>query len=67
MPDKVSKGRALIRGYGAELILTPGDEGMPGAIKAAEELAATDDRYFIPQQFKNTASSPTSWAMPWSA
>jgi cysteine synthase A len=57
MPDKVSKERrALIRGYGAELILTPGEEGMPGAIKAAEELAATDDRYFIPQQFQNPAN-----------
>jgi cysteine synthase A len=57
MPDKVSKERrALIRGYGAELILTPGEEGMPGAIKAAEELAAKDDRYFIPQQFQNPAN-----------
>jgi cysteine synthase A len=57
MPDKVSRERrALIRGYGAELILTPGDEGMKGAIQAAEELAATDDRYFIPQQFQNPAN-----------
>ncbi len=57
MPDKVSRERrALIRGYGAELILTPGDEGMKGAIQAAEELAATDDRYFIPQQFRNPAN-----------
>jgi cysteine synthase A len=57
MPDQVSRERrALIRGYGAKLILTPGEEGMPGAIKAAEELAATDDRYFIPQQFRNPAN-----------
>jgi len=57
MPDKVSRERrALIRGYGAELILTPGEEGMNGAIQAAEELAATDDRYFIPQQFRNPAN-----------
>jgi cysteine synthase A len=38
------------------LILTPGSEGMPGAIRKAEELAATDKRYFIPQQFKNPAN-----------
>ncbi len=57
MPDTVSKERrALIRGYGARLILTPGEDGMPGAIKAAEELAETDDRYFIPQQFQNPAN-----------
>lgn len=57
MPDTTSKERrAIIRGYGAELILTPGDEGTPGAIKAAEELAATDDRYFVPQQFQNPAN-----------
>jgi cysteine synthase A len=57
MPDTVSRERrALIRGYGAELILTPGDRGMPGAIEAAEELAATDTRYFIPQQFRNPAN-----------
>lgn len=57
MPDKVSKERrALIRGYGAELILTPGEDGMPGAIKAAQELADTDPRYFIPQQFQNPAN-----------
>jgi len=57
MPDSVSKERrALIRGYGAELILTPGGEGMKGAIAAAEALAATDPRYFIPQQFRNPAN-----------
>jgi cysteine synthase A len=57
MPDTVSRERrALIRGYGAELILTPGDEGMPGAIEAANELASSDVRYFIPQQFQNPAN-----------
>jgi cysteine synthase len=48
--------RMLLRAYGAELILTPGPEGMPGAIAKAEELAKTDDRYFIPQQFENPAN-----------
>ncbi len=57
MPDTFSKERRmLLRAYGAELILTPGSEGMPGAIKKAEELAASDPRYFIPQQFKNPAN-----------
>ena len=47
----------LLRAYGAELILTPGSEGMGGAIKRAEEMAASDqDKYFIPQQFKNPAN-----------
>ncbi len=46
----------LLRAYGAELILTPGSEGMPGAIRRAEELAASDPRYFIPQQFENPAN-----------
>ena len=46
----------LLKAYGAELILTPGPEGMPGAIKRAEELAASDPKYFIPQQFKNPAN-----------
>ena len=46
----------LLRAYGADLILTPGGEGMPGAIRRAEELAASDPRYFIPQQFKNPAN-----------
>lgn len=46
----------LLRAYGAELILTPGPEGMGGAIRKAEELAASDPRYFLPQQFKNPAN-----------
>jgi len=57
MPDTMSKERRmLLRAYGAELILTPGSEGMPGAIKKAEDMAAADPRYFIPQQFKNPAN-----------
>lgn len=57
MPESMSKERRmLLRAYGAELILTPGPEGMAGAIKKAEELAASDKRYFIPQQFKNPAN-----------
>jgi cysteine synthase A len=57
MPDTMSKERRmLLRAYGAELILTPGSEGMPGAIRKAEEIAASDMRYFMPQQFKNDAN-----------
>ena len=57
MPDTMSRERRmLLRAYGAELILTPGSEGMAGAINKAEELAASDPRYFIPQQFQNPAN-----------
>ena len=57
MPETMSKERRmLLRGYGAELVLTPGAERMPGAIKKAEEMAAADPRYFIPQQFENPAN-----------
>jgi cysteine synthase len=57
MPETMSKERRmLLRAYGAELVLTPGPEGMPGAIRKAEEMAAADPRYFIPQQFKNPAN-----------
>jgi cysteine synthase A len=57
MPETVSKERRiLLRAYGAEVILTPGPDGMGGAIKKAEDLAASDPRYFIPQQFKNPAN-----------
>ncbi|RME70108.1 MAG: pyridoxal-phosphate dependent enzyme, partial [Chloroflexi bacterium] len=48
--------RLLLRAYGAELILTPGSEGMNGAIKKAEELVAANENYFMPQQFKNPAN-----------
>lgn len=58
MPETMSRERKLLlKAYGAELILTPGAEGMSGAIKKAEELAATDRRYFVPQQFENPANS----------
>jgi cysteine synthase A len=58
MPETMSKERRmLLRAYGADLVLTPGPEGMGGAIKRAEELAASDpDKYFLPQQFKNPAN-----------
>ncbi len=58
MPETFSKERRmLLRAYGAQLILTPGSEGMPGAIKKAEELAASNpQKYFMPQQFKNPAN-----------
>ncbi len=57
MPETMSKERrALLRGYGAELILTPGPEGMGGAIKKAEELVVANPNYFMPQQFKNPAN-----------
>lgn len=57
MPETMSRERRmLLRAYGAELILTPGPEGMPGAIRRAEELAASDSRYFIPGQFDNPAN-----------
>ena len=57
MPDTMSKERRiLLKAYGAELVLTPGSEGMSGAIRKAEELAASDPRYFMPQQFNNPAN-----------
>lgn len=57
MPDTMSKERrTLLRAYGADLILTPGNEGMQGAITKAEQMAASDSKYFIPQQFQNLAN-----------
>jgi cysteine synthase A len=58
MPETMSKERRmLLRAYGAELILTPGPEGMGGAIKRAEDMVASDpQKYFMPQQFKNAAN-----------
>jgi cysteine synthase len=57
MPDTMSnERRILLRAYGAEIVLTPGKDGMPGAIAKAEELAKSDQRYFIPQQFENPAN-----------
>ncbi len=57
MPETMSiERRMLLRAYGADLVLTPGPEGMKGAIRRAEEMAAADSRYFIPQQFMNAAN-----------
>jgi cysteine synthase len=57
MQETMSKERrAILRAYGAELVLTPGPDGMPGAIAKAEELAKEDLSYFVPQQFDNPAN-----------
>lgn len=57
MPDTMSKERRkLLRAYGAELILTPGTEGMAGAINKANEIAAQNPKAWIPQQFENAAN-----------
>ena len=57
MPDTMSlERRALLKVFGAELVLTPGTEGMKGAIKKAEEIAASTPEAFMPQQFKNNAN-----------
>jgi len=57
MPETMSaERRSLLKAYGAELVLTPGAEGMNGAIRRAEELAVSTPDSFIPQQFKNPAN-----------
>ena len=57
MPDTMStERRVLLRAYGAELILTPGSEGMLGAIRKAEELVAANPGWLMPQQFNNAAN-----------
>ncbi len=57
MPETMSmERRQLLAAFGAEIILTPGAEGMSGAVKKAEELARSNKRYFMPQQFKNPAN-----------
>ncbi len=57
MPETMSmERRKLLKALGAELVLTPGSEGMKGAIKKAEEIVASNENYFMPQQFKNPAN-----------
>jgi cysteine synthase A len=58
MPETMSmERRRVLAAFGANLVLTPGPEGMPGAIRRAEALASSDpNRYFLPQQFKNPAN-----------
>ncbi len=57
MPETMSvERRSLLRAYGAELVLTPGAEGMKGAIRRAEEIKAENPQYFMPQQFDNPAN-----------
>lgn len=57
MPETMSiERRNLLRAYGAEIVLTPGSEGMGGAIRKAEEIVSENPGYFIPQQFNNPAN-----------
>lgn len=57
MPETASvERRKILKAFGAEIVLTPGGEGMPGAIKRAQELAASDSRYVVLQQFANPAN-----------
>lgn len=57
MPDTMSvERRSLLKALGAEIVLTPGAEGMKGAVKKAEDMAKENPKYFVPQQFKNKAN-----------
>jgi cysteine synthase A len=57
MPETMSlERRAMLKAFGAELVLTPGEKGMPGAIAEAERILAENPDYFLPQQFKNPAN-----------
>ena len=57
MPESMSmERRRLLKAFGAEIVLTPASEGMPGAVRRAEEIVATNPNAFMPQQFKNPAN-----------
>ena len=57
MPDTMSKERKiLLRAFGAELVLTPGDKGMQGSIDVAEQMVNENPKYFMPMQFENPAN-----------
>ena len=57
MPESMTlERRRLLKALGAEIVLTPAAEGMPGAVRKAEELATANPHYFMPQQFKNPAN-----------
>jgi cysteine synthase A len=57
MPESMSlERRRMLKALGAELVLTPAAEGMPGAVRRAEEMAAENSNYFVPQQFQNPAN-----------
>jgi cysteine synthase A len=57
MPESMSlERRRMLKALGADLVLTPAGEGMPGAVRKAEELLAQNENYFMPQQFKNPAN-----------
>jgi cysteine synthase A len=57
MPETMSlERRSMLKAFGADLVLTPGEKGMPGAIAEAEKIAAENPDYFLPQQFKNPAN-----------
>jgi cysteine synthase len=58
MPESMSlERRRLLKAFGVEIILTPAAEGMPGAVRRAEQLVAQNKNYFMPQQFKNPANA----------
>ncbi|MDX9973611.1 MAG: cysteine synthase A [FCB group bacterium] len=57
MPENMSiERRQVLKAFGAELVLTPADQGMPGSIRAAEALVEANPEYYLPQQFKNPAN-----------
>jgi cysteine synthase A len=57
MPETMSvERRNLLKAFGAEIVLTPGADGMPGAVQKAEEMVTEKKNYFMPQQFKNAAN-----------